>query len=229
MTTLREERLSELRELVLRMGTLAEAILGKALRAVYERREDLANQLAADDLEIDRLDVAIDDHVLEFLAREAPLAQVLRGVVAMKMMATDLERVGDLARNIGKSAIRMAQRPAVGIPPDLEREAAGAQRLLAAALNSFASADAAAAREVIRGDDDVDDIQDRVVRNAIEAIAQHPDQVSQGVDFILIAKNLERVADHATNIAEDVVLAVESLNLKHAAKLAGGVARASGR
>ncbi len=220
MTSLREERLGELRELVLRMGTRAEEILGKALRAVFERREDLASELPRDDLEIDRLDVDVDDRVLELLAREAPMAQDLRGVVAMKMMATDLERVGDLARNIGKSASRMAERAVVPIPPDLEREAAGAQRMLAAALDSFANADTAAAREVIRGDDDVDDIQDRVVRNAIESITQHPELVSQGIDFILIAKNLERVADHATNIAEDVVLAVESLNLKHAAKLA---------
>jgi phosphate transport system protein len=220
MTTLRDERLGELRELVLRMGTLAEEILAKSLRAVFERREDLARELGRDDLEIDRLDVAVDDHVLEFLAREAPLAQDLRGVVAMKMMATDLERVGDLSRNIGKSAIRMAQRPAVPIPADLEREAAGAQGMLRAALDSFAGADTGAAREVIRGDDDVDDIQDRVVRDAIEAISRNPALTSQGVDLILIAKNLERVADHATNIAEDVVLAVESLNLKHAAKLA---------
>jgi phosphate transport system protein len=220
MTTLRDERLGELRDLVLRMGTLAEEILAKSLRAVFERREDLARELARDDLEIDRLDVAVDDRVLEFLAREAPLAQDLRGVVAMKMMATDLERVGDLARNIGKSAIRMAQRPEVPIPADLEREAAGARKMLRDALDSFAGADTAAARDVIRGDDAVDDIQDRVVRNAIEAISQNPAFTSQGVDFILIAKNLERVADHATNIAEDVVLAVESLNLKHAAKLA---------
>jgi phosphate transport system protein len=220
MTTLREERLGELRDLVLRMGTLAEEILAKALRAVFERREDLARELSRDDLEIDRLDVAVDDRVLEFLAREAPLAQDLRGVVAMKMMATDLERVGDLARNIGKSAIRMAQRPEVPIPADLEREAAGARKMLRDALDSFAGADTAAARDVIRGDDAVDDIQDRVVRNAIEAISRNPALTSQGVDFILIAKNLERVADHATNIAEDVVLAVESLNLKHAAKLA---------
>jgi phosphate transport system protein len=220
MTTLREERLGELRDLVLRMGTLAEEILAKALRAVFERREDLARELSRDDLEIDRLDVAVDDRVLEFLAREAPLAQDLRGVVAMKMMASDLERVGDLARNIGKSAIRMAQRPEVPIPADLEREAAGARKMLRDALDSFAGADTAAARDVIRGDDAVDDIQDRVVRNAIEAISRNPALTSQGVDFILIAKNLERVADHATNIAEDVVLAVESLNLKHAAKLA---------
>jgi phosphate transport system protein len=92
--------------------------------------------------------------------------------------------------------------------------------MLRDALDSFAGADTAAARDVIRGDDAVDDIQDRVVRNAIEAISRNPALTSQGVDFILIAKNLERVADHATNIAEDVVLAVESLNLKHAAKLA---------
>jgi phosphate transport system protein len=220
LTSARDERLAELRELVLRMGSLAEEILAKALRSVFERSEDLAREVARDDLEIDRLDVAIDEKVLQTLALQAPVAQDLRGVVAIKMIAIDLERVGDLARNIAKSAIRMAQRPQVRMPGELEREAREAQQMLRAALDSFSSGDGARARTVIEGDDAVDDEQDRVVRGAIEAISRDPSITSQGVDLILIAKNLERVADHATNIAEDVVLATESLNLKHAAKFA---------
>ncbi len=220
MTSARDERLAELRDLVLRMGTLAEEILAKALRAVFERSEDLARDVARDDLEIDRLDVAIDDKVLQALALQAPVARDLRGVVAIKMIAIDLERVGDLARNIAKSAIRMAQRAQVQLPGELEREARDAQGLLRSALDSFASGDGARARAVIDGDDTVDDEQDQVVRGAIDAISRDPSITSQGIDMILIAKNLERVADHATNIAEDVVLATESLNLKHASKLA---------
>ncbi len=219
MTSARDERLSELRELILRMGSLAEEILAKALHAVFERSESLALEVARDDLEIDRTDVAIDDKVLQVLALQAPVAADLRGVVAVKMIATDLERVGDLARNVAKSAIRLAQRPQIPLPADLAREAREAQQMLRGALDAFTSGDGARARAVIEGDDSVDDVQDRIVRGAIDAISRDPSITSQGIDFILIAKNLERVADHATNIAEDVVLASESLNLKHAAKL----------
>ena len=217
--TIREERLTELRQLILKMGTLAEEILERSLRAVWDRNSDLGQQVQRDDLEIDRLDVEIDEAVLRVLALQAPVAEDLRGVVAMKMMANDLERVGDLARNIGKSAIRLAGRKSVPFPPALEREADSARKLLKAALDAFTSGDASLARGVIRDDDTVDDAQDRVVLGAIEEIGRTPEIAEQEIDFILIAKNLERVGDHATNIAEDVVLVTEAENLKHADKL----------
>lgn len=209
---------AELRELLLRMGGLAEAILGHAMQAVFERSRDLAQRIQHDDLEIDRLDLEIDDRVMRALALQAPVAEDLRQIVAIKMIATDIERVGDIARNIGKSAARLADRPAVGLPPRLEQLSADARRQLKAALDCFADFDAVRARDVLAGDDRVDDDQDRVVRDAIEEIRCHPELFSQEVDLILIAKNLERVGDHATNIAESVILAIEARNLKHAEK-----------
>jgi len=203
------------------MGGLAEAILGKAVRAVWERRADLAREVQHDDLEIDRMDVQIDEAVLRALALQAPVAEDLRQVISIKMMASDLERVGDLARNIGKSALRLAERTPVPLPPKLEELADEARRLLKDALDSFADGDAAKARAVLAGDDRIDDDQDRVVRDAIEQIGLQPEITSQEVDLIMIAKNLERVGDHATNIAEDVILAIEAQNVKHAEKLRG--------
>jgi phosphate transport system protein len=213
--------LSDLRESVLRMGSLAEAILEKAVRAVWERRPELAREVRIDDLEIDRLDLAIDEAVLRALALQAPVAEDLRKVIAIKMIASDLERVGDLSRNIAKSALRLAERPAVALPTKLDDLADEARRLLKDALDSFADDDAEKARAVLAGDDRVDDDQDRVVREAIAEIGAHPEISSQEVDMILIAKNLERVGDHATNIAEDVILATEAQNLKHFEKLRG--------
>src|SRR5262247_2801240 len=122
--------LRELRETLLLMGSRAESILDKAVRAEIERDAALAAQVNQDDVEIDRLDVAIDEAVLKALALQAPVAADLREVVAIKMIATDLERVGDLARNIAKSALRLSRRLDVPIPPELPRLAASAKGVL---------------------------------------------------------------------------------------------------
>jgi phosphate transport system protein len=211
--------LQELRENLLRMGGLAEAILEKALTAVWKHDKKAALEVKVDDLEIDRLDLAIDEAVLRILATQAPVADDLRSVIAAKMIATDLERVGDLARNIAKGAARLAEHPEVPIPARLRSLGDEVQRILHRALDSFADGDAGVASMVVEEDDQVDADQDVVIRAAIEEITTHPDIVSQGVDFILIAKNLERVADHATNIAEDVILATQARNVKHASKI----------
>jgi len=217
--------LGTLREMALRMGSLSEAILGKALRAVWERDAALAREVKIDDLEIDRLDLAIDESVLRALALQAPLADDLRKVIAIKMMASDLERVGDLSRNIAKSGERLAARPLVKPPVQLLGLADAAQRMLRDALDAFAQSDTERARQVLLADDRVDLDQDRVVEILIRDIGEHPELSPQEVDLILIAENLERVGDHATNIAEDVILAAEARNLKHADKLARSAAR----
>jgi phosphate transport system protein len=219
MTRIVDRDLETLRDLTLRMGSLSEGILAKSLRALSERNPDLASQVQEDDLEIDRLDVAIDAAVLEILATKAPVATDLRFVISTKAVATDLERVGDLARNIAKSAARIASLELVEIPPRLETLASESQRLLRKALDCYADTNADLARRVIEQDELIDASESRVIRDAVAAIAAHPERSSQEVDLILVAKNLERVADHATNIAEDVILTAESLNIKHGAKL----------
>jgi phosphate transport system protein len=213
------EKMAELREQALRMGTLSEAILSKALRAVFERDEELAREVARDDLEIDRIDVAVDVTVLRVLALQAPKADDLRAVIAIKSMATDLERVGDLSRNIAKSAQRLARRAEIALPADLERVARAAQRQLRGSLDAFSESDTAQARRVLEMDDEVDEMQDQVVAMAIEKIGQRPEIAPQEVDVILIAESLERVGDHATNVAESVILLEEAEIVKHAEKL----------
>jgi phosphate transport system protein len=219
-STKSESMIDGLRELVLRMGALAEAILVKALRCVAERDRALGQTVQIDDLEIDRLDVAIDDAILRALALQSPVAEDLRQVIAIKTMATDLERIGDIARNIAKSGMRLAERSQTPFPARLERLQREATGQLRAALDSFQALDVAAARAVIAGDDRVDDLQDALVRELIDGMERTPSTASQAVDVIFIAESLERVADHATNIAEDVILAVEARNVKHAEKLA---------
>ncbi|RIL01658.1 MAG: phosphate transport system regulatory protein PhoU [Proteobacteria bacterium] len=220
MTRTVEPFLGEVTALILRMGGCCEAILAKALRALFERNAELAHEVRHDDLEIDRLDVAIDEAVLRSLALQSPVADDLRRLLAANDIGTDLERVGDLARNIAKSAVRLSERPPVAIPAQLEALAVECQAMLREALDAFVHRDAARARALMAQDDRVDDDQDRVIRLALDEIRVHPDQYQQEVDLILVAKHLERVADHATNIAESVILLVEGRNVKHAEKFA---------
>ena len=219
MSRIVERDLEALRELGLRMGGLAEEILGKSIEAVVRRDANMARAVHEDDLAIDRLDLEIDEAVLEILALQAPVARDLRSVIGVKSLATDLERVGDLARNIAKSASRLAERPRVDVPPRLEQLGDESRRQLRLALDAFAETSTDIAHRVLAGDDLVDEHEDLVVRDALRELQDKPELSGQEVDFILIAKNLERVADHATNIAEEVVRIVESRNLKHAEKL----------
>jgi phosphate transport system protein len=164
----------------------------------------------------------VDEAVLRSLALQSPVADDLRRLLAAYDMATDLERVGDLARNIAKSAARMAERPPIRLPATFEALASQCQKMLRDALDAFVQRDAERAKRLLAQDEEVDDRQDLVIREALAEIHSHPDVFSQEIDLILVAKNLERVADHATNIAESVILVVEGRNVKHADKLARG-------
>ena len=219
MTRTVDPLLTELRRKLLRMGSLAESILEKALRALVARDAVLAAEVKRDDIEIDRLDVEIDEDVLRVLALQAPVANDLRQVVAIKMIATDLERVGDLARNIAKSALRLSAQTEVALPTKLQELAGETRRLLRESLDAFSDLDSVKAESVLREDDVIDAHEGQVIQDAIRALGLNPDLAPQEVDFILVAKNLERVADHATNIAEDVILATQARNVKHAEKL----------
>jgi phosphate transport system protein len=221
VTRTAEAILAEIREMTLRMGALAEAILDKALRAVRERRKDLREEVERDDVEIDRLEVALDEAILRALALQAPVAEDLRLVVAAKAMATDLERIGDLARNVARSAERLAERAPTSFPSRLGPLAEETRRMLRSSLDSYRDHDPDAARAVIGADDRADEFKDRIVRDMIAEIGRDPDVAPQAIDVILIAENLERVGDHATNLAEDVILVAEARNVKHAQKLGG--------
>ncbi len=219
MTRIVDPLLEELRQTVLRMGSLAEAILAKALRAVWERDLRLAAEVQDDDLAIDRIDVTLDEEVTRALALQQPVAADLRRILAIRTMATDLERVGDLSRNIAKSAARLAERPPVALPPLLEELADQTSRVLRDALDSFTETDPVKAQCVIDADDEIDDTEDRLIQAVIADVLDQPEKTHQQVDYILIAKNLERVGDHATNIAEEIIFLAEARIVRHQGKL----------
>jgi phosphate transport system protein len=220
MTVKSEATIEGLRELVLRMGALSEAILAKALRVVHERDAKLALEVQRDDLELDKLDIEIDDAVLRALALQSPVAEDLRQVVAIKTMATDLERVGDISRNIARSGARLAERSRTELPMRLEPLEREATAQLAAALDSFQDLNVVGAQAVLDGDDRLDRLQDTLVRELIARIERDSSTAAQTLDVIFIAESLERIGDHATNVAEEVILVAEARNVKHAEKLA---------
>lgn len=219
MERVTDRDLDSLRALAIRMGGLAQAILAKALSAVWNADASSAKEVKTDDLEIDRLDVEIDDTIMRILALRSPVARDLRSVLAAKSLATDLERVGDLARNIAECAVRLCDRPAREASASLRELADESQRLLRLSLDSYAMSDPQLARRVISGDDRVDEGEARVLLHLLSGIADRPEAAREQVDYIFIASSLERVGDHATNIAEEVILIVEAINLKHAGKL----------
>ena len=215
-----ESHIEGLRERLFRMGGRAEAIMDKALRAVWDRDASLADEVKDDDLEIDRLEISIDEAVLKALALQAPVAEDLREVLAIKMIATDLERVGDLARNVAKIARRLSAQSELPLPASVTTLARASQGALRRALDAFSHTDPDLARGVLDEDDAIDRMQDEVVQTMLRELGSHPESASQELDVIMLAKHLERVGDHATNIAEDVILVAEARNVKHAAKLA---------
>ena len=219
MTRTVDPHLETLLSHVLRMGGLAEDILQKALQALETGDAELAGEVRRDDLDIDQADVDIDMDVLRLLALQAPVAEDLRRVIASKTISIYLERIGDLSRNIANSAARLSLADSGSVPADLFALGRLVQRQLRTALDAFTNLDADQAREVLERDDEVDERQDQLVREQIEALRREPDSAGERVDVILVAEHLERVGDHATNIAEDVILVAEAENVKHLEKL----------
>lgn len=203
------------------MAELCQAILDKSLRAVRERNAELAAEVKHDDLAIDQLDIEIDDRVLQILALDAPVASDLRQVIAIKAIATDLERIGDIARNIAGCGRRLAQHTPIDLGYELEVLVGKSRTALRDAIHAFRVLDVELARAVLGADDQIDELEGRIIRDSIARLARSPERTEQEIDLIFITKDLERVGDHATNIAEEVILAAEAKNLKHAAKLSG--------
>jgi phosphate transport system protein len=220
MTRALDPVMRELRDTLLFMSSRAEAILAKSVRALVERDASVAAEVDEDDLEIDKLDVQIDGAVLRALALQAPVAEDLREVIAIKMIASDLERVGDLARNIAKNALVLAKPPRrVEVPEAMQRLAQDARDMLHRAMDAFADYDVEIAQKVLEADDTVDAVHDDVMQLELREISEHPERAAAAVELIRAAGALERVGDHATNIAEDVILVAEARNVKHAQKL----------
>ena len=209
------EELVELKQRLLEMGHLAEEHLRLALRALVERDHDLVAKVITGDGDINRLNVEIDDRCFKLLALHQPMAVDLRVIVAVIKISNDLERVGDLAVNIAQATERYVSRPMVKPLIDMPRMGEIALVMLRDALDAFLAGDVEAAKAVLTQDDVLDDLKDQIFRELLTYMLGDTTKIEPGIDLILISRHLERVGDHATNIAEDVIFIVEARDVRH--------------
>ena len=213
-----ERELDELKELLLRMGGRAEAIVLKSVDALRRRDATMAREVFEDDKAIDRLELDLDDRCLRLLALQQPMARDLRFITGALKITNDLERVGDHAVNIAGSALRLAELPLLKPLVDIPRMAGLAGGMLHEALDAFVRRDAETARRICMRDDEVDNLNRQLFRELVSYMIEDPTTITRAMELILVARNLERVADLATNLAEEVVFIAEARVIKHHAE-----------
>jgi phosphate transport system protein len=203
-----------LKQKLLTMASHAETAVNEALQALQQRDIDLAVRVKEKDRAIDQFEVEIDELVIQLLTK-APLASNLRLVTITMKISQDLERVGDEATKIAKRARDLAQEPPVKIVLDLPRMATLALDMLKDALDAFVSRDSVAARAVIPRDKEVDALNKQIHNELAQYMVQHTDAIARCLHLMVVSKSLERIADHATNVAEDVVYLCEAQDIRH--------------
>lgn len=199
------EELEELKGSITHMGKTASDAICRAMEAVSAQDALLARRVIEDDDVIDEMEVAVEDSCLSLIARQQPMASDLRIIGTGMKIATDLERIGDAATDIARIALRLANEPLIKPLVDLPRMAQMAEKMLEESLRAYRTRDVALAEKVCQDDDAVDDLYHQIFRELLTYMMERPATISQATDLIFIARHLERVADHATNIGEWVI------------------------
>ncbi len=212
-----ERDIEELKERLLWMGSLAERAIHQATQAVFESDEKFANAVLNEEDAINELQIEIDDRVVQLLALQQLMAADLRFVLAAARINNDLERIGDQAVNIALAAQRIMRHPRVKPYVDLPRMSEMAEGMVRDSLNAVVRRDVELARAVLLRDDQVDGLRDQIFRELLTYMMGDSAVVFPAFELILVAKNLERIGDHATNIAEDVIYMVAGHDIRHPA------------
>jgi len=214
-----ETELATLRERLLLMAGRVETMISAAIRALVERDPALARETIASDAKVNRDEIELDAMCRSVLARRQPVASDLRFITQAFKMVTDLERIGDLAVNIAERAIDLAAEPELKPYQDIPRMATLVQTMIRDAIDAFVSANAERAKAVIARDDEVDALYTRVFRDVLAIMLRDPGTVERGIHVQSVAKWLERIADHTTNLAEQVIFLVRAEDVRHAGKI----------
>jgi phosphate transport system protein len=209
-----EAGLDGLRQKLLTMASHAETAVNQALQALLQRDHDLALQVKENDRILDQFEVEIDEMVIQLLTK-APLATNLRLVTVAMKISQNLERIGDEATKIAKRARDLSQEPPVKITLDLPRLARMALDMLKAALDAFVNHDSAAARALVPRDKEVDALNKEIHQILAKHMVENPDTIGRCLHLMVVSKSLERIADHAKNMAEDVVYLYEAQDIRH--------------
>ncbi len=217
-----QEELGVLQERLLAMGGFAEERVREAVLALASRDAALADLVRSGDEPINDLHIEIDDRCFKLLALHQPMAADLRAIVAAVKINTDLERVGDLAVNIAEAAKRYLLHAPVKPLIDIPRMGEIAQRMLRDALDAFVRRDVTLAESVLAADDALDALKSQIFRELLTYMMQDGGKIEPSLDLILVSRHLERIGDHATNIAEDVIFLVSARDVRHLGSGAGG-------
>jgi phosphate transport system protein len=210
-----DSEMQALKSQLLIMGGLVENRIHRAVDALISRKGEEAQKIIQADVEINDLQIEIDERCLRILATQTPVATALRFIAAAMKINSDLERMGDQAVNIAQNTLKCIDQPPLKPLIDLPRMAALSQEMTRDALDAFVRKDVELARNVLRRDDVVDDLKDQIFRELLTYMMADPGTIERALALILISRNLERVADHATNIAEDVIFLVEAKDVRH--------------
>jgi phosphate transport system protein len=206
-----------LKERILKVGTLVEEAISKSISALINRDAALAQRVIANDEEIDRMEVEVEEECLKILALYQPVAADLRFVVAVLKINNDLERMGDLARNIAKRVTQLADGKAYTLPPEIRTMAMQAQEMVKQCLDAVVNGDPSLARQIREEDDVVDEARLQIRHRVLRGIKDDPEEVENLLRINSVSKHIERIADMATNIAEDVIYMVEGEIVRHRA------------
>ena len=213
------EELDDLKNRLLEMSGLVEAAVYRSVLALVEKDEDQAQQVLRNEARINQMEIEIDDLATQLLARQQPMASDLRFITAAIKINNDLERMADLAVNIVERALSLIHEPVVRPLIDIPQMARLTESMVRKSLDAFVKRDAELARSVLVSDDAVDDLRDVIYEELIRFMQKDPAAIPQSVDLIFVARNLERIADHATNVAEDVLFLVEGVDVRHHAEI----------
>ncbi|MGE5306594.1 MAG: phosphate signaling complex protein PhoU [Alphaproteobacteria bacterium] len=210
-----EDELKKLREDILYMGGLVEDQIQKAVNALVDRDSGLAQIIIERDHEVNRLDVEIDETCIRLLALHQPAGRDLRFITTGLKITTDLERIGDMAVNICERALELNQEPQLKPYIDIPRMAGTAQRMIRESLDAFVREDTELALKVCKDDDEVDQLNVQIFRETLTFMIENPQTISRATKISSVSKYLERIADHATNIAEMVIFMVRGKSIRH--------------
>lgn len=212
-----DQDLAHLKQQLLRMAGLVESQIQQALRALVDRDSDLAATVIDLDHDVNALDVEIDDLCIRLVALQQPTARDLRFITTAMKISSELERMGDLADNIARRALELNGEPQLKPYIDIPRMADWTMRMVKDCLDAFVNSDPGLARKVCADDDFVDDLNEQLFRELLSFMLEDTRTITRAIRLTFIAKSLERIADHATNIAELVVYMVEGKNIRHVA------------
>jgi phosphate transport system protein len=213
-----DQELSELRDKLLAMASHAESSVQNAVRALIERNDELAQQVIEQDSIIDRYEIEMDELAVRLLALKAPVASDLRLITVAMKVSHDLERVGDESTTIARRAVELNKEPQLKPYIDIPRMASIGLQMLKDALDSFVQRTPDRARAIIPRDKEVDGINKQLHRELASFMIENPATITRALNLMVISKSLERIADHATNIAEEVVYIYEAQDIRHSGK-----------